>query len=175
MKTRFQLNPLVIKMTAFTIVMAIACVFLFKGCGEDIGAPSSDLSRENDSLKLVNSEKDRLNDSLLKLSKGHDSIRVEYKTRWKFMKQDTAFIPCDSILPMVINLCDSIMYNDSAHISVLKQVIKNDSVTKSNYKRIINNDSTTIVGLNKKIKKQKRLLIGSAAAGSLFAIIAIIK
>lgn len=151
-----RLNPAVIKLTAFTIVMAVACVFLFKGCDNDLGSPSTNLSKENDSLKLVNAEKDRINDSLLGLSKGHDSVRVEYVTRWKKAKRDTAFLPCGSILKIVINICDTIMYNDSAHISVLKQVIKNDSVTKSNYKKIINNDSITIVEYQKAIKKHMR-------------------
>ena len=170
-----RLSPAVIKLTAFTIVMAVACVFLFKGCDNDLGGPSTNLSKENDSLKMVNAEKDRINDSLLGLSKGHDSVRVEYVTKWKKAKRDTAFLPCDSVLKLVITICDTIMFNDSAHISVLKQVIKNDSVTKSNYKKIIKNDSTTIVGLNKEVKKQKRQKKIFAGIAVVAAGIAIIK
>lgn len=172
---RLQLSPAVIKMTAFTIVTAVACVFLFKGCDDNVGSPSTNLSKENDSLKMVNAEKDRINDSLLGLSKGHDSVRVEYVTKWRKLKQDTAYIPCDSLLKITRIVCDTIMYNDSAHISVLKQVIKNDSVTKSNYKKIINNDSITIVGLNKEVKKQKRQKKIFGGVAVVAAAIAIIK
>lgn len=172
---RLQLSPAVIKMTAFTIVMAVACVFLFKGCDDNVGSPSTNLSKENDSLKMVNAEKDRINDSLLGLSKGHDSVRVEYVTKWRKLKQDTAYIPCDSLLKITRIVCDTIMYNDSAHISVLKQVIKNDSITKSNYKKIINNDSITIVGLNKEVKKQKRQKKIFGGVAVVAAAIAIIK
>jgi len=171
---RLQLSSTIIKLIAFTAVMAVACVFLFKGCDDNVGSPSTNLSKENDSLKVANSEKDRINDSLLGLSKGHDSVRVEYVTKWRKLKQDTAFIPCDSLLKITRIVCDTIMYNDSAHISVLKQVIKNDSVTKSNYKKIINNDSITIVGLNKEVKKQKRqkkIFGGVAAVAAAIAII----
>lgn len=172
---KLQLNSAVIKLTLFMVVMAIACAFLFKGCNDNVGSPSTNLSKENDSLKAVNAEKDRINDSLLGLSKGHDSVRVEYVTKWRKLKQDTAYIPCDSLLKITRIVCDTIMYNDSAHISVLKQVIKNDSITKSNYKKIINNDSTTIVGLNKEIKKQKRQKKIFAGIAAVVAGIAIIK
>lgn len=163
-----------LKLTLVMACVAIACIFLFKGCDDNLGSPSTNLSKENDSLKIVNAEKDRINDSLLGLSNGYDSVHVEYVTKWKKAKRDTAFLPCDSVLKLVITICDTIMFNDSAHISVLKQVIKNDSVTKSNYKKIINNDSITIVGLNKEVKKQKRqkkIFAGVALAAIGIAII----
>lgn len=156
------------------ILFSVALGFTLNKCVSGSSVSNVDFSKENDSLKVVNAEKDRINDSLLVLSKGHDSVRVEYVTKWRKLKQDTAYIPCDSLLKITRIVCDTIMYNDSAHISVLKQVIKNDSVIKLNYKKIINNDSITIAGLNKEVKKQKKqkkIFAGIAAVATGIAII----
>lgn len=148
-----RISPTVIKLTAFTIVMAVSCVFLFKWCDNKIGSPGTDLSKENDSLKVAISVNEKYTDSLFIAASRKDSVRVEYITRWKKLKQDTAFMPCDTVLKLVISTCDTIIANDSALISDLKKIIKIDSVTKSNYRKIIKNDSTTIVGYEKAIKK----------------------
>jgi len=149
-----ELSNIIAKVIFFAAVLIVACIFLFKGCDDDhvvVATPD-----KTDSLKKVISEQDKVKDSLLIIAKKKDSIRVEYVTKWRKLKGDTAFIPCDSILPKIVNLCDSIIYVDSSEIATLKQVIKNDSGIIQNYKKIVVNDSTTIVSLNKEVKKHKR-------------------
>lgn len=168
-----KLSNIIAKVIFFATVLIVACIFLFKGCDDDhivVATPD-----KTDSLKKVISAQERVTDSLLIIAKKKDSVRVEFVIKWRKLKVDTAFIPCDSILPKIVNLCDSIIYVDSSEIATLKQVIKNDSSIIQNYKRVAINDSTTIVSLNKDIKKHKRhkrwLGIGMAAVG----VIAIIK
>ncbi len=166
-----NLSNLIAKLIFFAAILIVACIFLFKGCDEDhvvVATPD-----KTDSLKKVISEQERVTDSLLVIAKKKDSVRVEYVTRWRKLKGDTAFIPCVSILPKIVNLCDSIVYVDSSEIATLKQVIKSDSVIKQNYKNVVTNDSIAIVSLNKEVKnqkQQKRLIGGIGAIGWLVAI-----
>jgi hypothetical protein len=157
-----------VKLTVFTIAMAIACVFLFRGCDEDSNLTGS--VNNNDSLKKANAVLAKVNDSLLLVDKKHDTIRVEVVKRYRTIAHDTIYQICEPI----VKLCDSIILIDSSQISNLKQIVKNDSTIISNYKKVSNNDSLTIVGLNKEIKKHKRhkkLLAGGLALVSAIAII----
>ncbi len=152
----------------------VVTLLIFRGCGDM--APEQPITPDKtDSLKAVISEQyERRIDSIIAIKK-KDSVRVEYVTRWRKMKGDTAYIPCDSILPKIVNLCDSIIYVDSSQIATMKSVIAMDDSIISNYKKVVENDSITIVGLNKQIKKHKRqkkwLVAGIAATG----VVAIIK
>ena len=134
----------------------VAASLFFKGCGGDIGPEQPSNSAYIDSLKAEIAKMDIEKDSLLVIAKKKDSVRVEYVTKWRKLKGDTAYLPCDSILPQIVNLCDSIIYVDSSQISTLKKVIKTDSSIISNYKKVVKDDSITIVNLNKEIKKHKK-------------------
>jgi len=156
-----------------TLLGVIVVTFLiFKACG-DIAPEQPITPDKTDSLKKVITNQEKVKDSLLILANRKDSVRVEYITKWKKLKGDTAFLPCDTILNLVISTCDSIIAIDSALIGDLKGVIKVDSGIIANYKKVVVNDSTTIVGLNREINKQKgqkKLIGGIGAVGWLIAI-----
>ncbi len=156
-----------------TILGVIVVTFLiFRGCGDM--APEQPITPDKtDSLKKVielqNKERDSLHAEVKKKEPARDTIIYKYR----YLKGKIDSIPCDSLLPKIVNICDSIIYTDSSLISSLKGVIKVDSGIISNYKKIVVNDSTTIVGLNKEIKKQKqqkKLIGGIGAVGWLIAI-----
>lgn len=154
-------------------ILAVS-LLLFRECKNNV--PDLPITPDKtDSLKKVNQALEHQRDSLAEVAKKKDSIRVEYVTRWRKMKTDTAYIPCDSILPKIVNLCDSIIYVDSSQIATLKQVISKDDSIIGNYKEIVKNDSTTIAGLNKEIKKHKKHKLWLGAGIIAAGVIAIIK
>jgi len=114
-------------------------------------------------------------ESILKLITNNDSVRIKEVVRWKYLKGETKILPCDSILPQIVNICDSIIIVDSTEIGNLKHVIKIDSNIIGNYQKIVKSDSMQITGLKKEVKKQKRLKVIFAGAAILFGGIAIFK
>ena len=144
-----NLNNFFIKFLLFACVLLVACIFMFKGCDEDVTYTNND----NDSLKLVIANQNIIKDSLLAEVKKKDTIRVEVIKKYRILKHDTIFA---NICAPIIQLCDSIILVDSSLIVDLKHVIKVDSVIIGNYKKVTHNDSLSIVGLNKEVKKQKR-------------------
>lgn len=162
------------KTTIVVLFLAtIVCLLLFDRCKKENTSISS--VEISDSIKQVISAQYEARIDSLTLAGHKDSIRIQYVTKWRKMKQDTAFIPCDSILPQIVNLCDSIILVDSSQIATLKNIVALDDSIISNYKKVTKNDSLLIVSQAKDIKKHKRRIIGSAAIGSLFGIIAILK
>ena len=144
-----NLNNFFIKFLLFACVLLVACIFMFKGCDDDVTYTNND----NDSLKLVIANQNIIKDSLLAEVKKKDTIRVEVIKKYRILKHDTIFA---NICAPIIQLCDSIILVDSSLIVDLKHVIKVDSVIIGNYKKVTHNDSLSIVGLNKEVKKQKR-------------------
>jgi len=166
-----NLSNILAKFIFFAAIIILACIFLFKGCDDDhvvVATPD-----KTDSLKKIISEQERVKDSLLVIAKKKDSVRVETIVKYRYLKGRIDSIPCEELLPQIINICDSIVNNDSSYIVTLKQVIKNDSSIIQNYKKVATNDSTTIVSLNKEVKNQKRqkkIIGGIGAIGWLIAI-----
>jgi len=144
-----NLNNFFIKFLLFACVLLVACIFMFKGCDDDVTYTNND----NDSLKLVIANQNIIKDSLLAEVKKKDTIRVEVIKKYRILKHDTIYA---NICAPIIQLCDSIILIDSSLIVDLKHVIKVDSVIIGNYKKVTHNDSLSIVGLNKEVKKQKR-------------------
>jgi hypothetical protein len=107
----------------------------------------------------------RFKDSLLVLSKKTDTTRAKIIIKYRWLKGKTDTVPCAEILPQIINVCDSIIYQDSTQITILKAVISKDSSIISNYQRIVVKDSLQIVDLNKQVRRHKRqkkaILIGA--------------
>lgn len=158
--------------TISIIALTLTIFFLFlKGCDN---VPEHNIPADKtDSLKKVIREQEKVKDSLLVIAGKKDSVRVEYVTRWKKIKGDTAFLPCDTILNIVISTCDSIIALDSSLIADLKTVIKVDSGIIADQKKIINSDSLTMIGLNDEIRKHKRhkkWLLGGLIGASAIAI-----
>lgn len=157
----------------FLVGVLVATFLIFKGCG-NIGPEQPLTPNISDSLKGVIRLQEKERDSLLIVAGRKDSVRVEYITKWKKLKGDTAYLPCDTILNIVISTCDSIIAIDSSLIADLKTVIKKDSVIISGCKKVMNEDSITIVGLNSEIRKHKRhkkWLLGGLIGVSAIAII----
>jgi len=95
---------------------------------------------------------------------------IKWRTKWREGRHDT--IPCEDKLPILINICDSIIVADSSLIETKDLIIVNQDSVIKNYQSIVSQDSVTIKGLHKEVKKQKRqkwlVLIGSGlVAGAL--------
>jgi len=124
----------------------------FKSC------ESKNINIDYDSTLILKQQikkdiKDR--DSLIKLANKKDSVRIETIVKYKWLKGKTDTVPCEDLLPLVYNVCDSIIIVDSSEISILRDVIKNDSVIICNYQKVSYNDSICIIGLKKQVKCQK--------------------
>lgn len=112
-----------------------------------------------DSLKTVIKNQLQIVDSLKGVANKNDSVRIEYITQWRtkiktIIQHDS--IPCDSILPIVVSTCDSIISKDSIYISNLKNIIKADSIVINTQNKVMVLDSVTIANLEKDVKKLKR-------------------
>jgi len=136
------------------LLATIVCLLLFDKCNKKV-EPTSSVEISDSIKQAISAQYEARIDSLI-LDKQKDSIRVQYVTKWRKLKQDTAFIPCDSILPKIVNLCDSIILVDSSQIATLKNIVALDDSIISNYKKVTKNDSLLIVSQNKEIKKHKR-------------------
>lgn len=93
----------------------------------------------------------------------HDSIVYIWRNRWREIKVKSE--PCDSMLPEVIKVTDSIIVADSVLIMAQAKVIAIDDSIIKNYQLLVKNDSISIASLRKEIKRHKRQkwLIGAAA------------
>jgi hypothetical protein len=160
------------------VIFVCLLVVLFigtKGCEADVQPPIRDIT---DSLKAVIKAQIKTQDSLKLLAGRKDSVRVETIVKWRKLKEYVYVhdsIPCDSLLPIVINTCDSVIAADSAVISSLKKVIVADSLIIDSQAKLIVNDSLVIVGLNKDIKKHKKQKRWLSAALVVTTILAIVK
>lgn len=101
-----------------------------------------------------------------------DSIVYKWRDRWHGAKAQIKAAPCDSILPVIVRVADSVIVADSSLILAQARVIILDDSIINNYKAIILNDSIEAVSLHKEIRRQKRqkwligvasILIGGAA------------
>jgi hypothetical protein len=151
----------------FTALVLIIILHFFKACTPDI--PTGESSREKDSLKHIIAYQKRVADSLKTVANGHDSVRLEYITQWRtkiktIIQHDS--IPCDSILPMVVSTCDSIISKDSIYIKDLRDIIYTDSIIMDGQAQVMVLDSIKIAKLERdvaKLKKHRKWLFGSTA------------
>ena len=125
-----------------------------------------------DSLKTTIRNQKRISDSLKLVANGNDSVRLEYITKWRtkiktIIQHDS--IPCDSILPMVVSTCDSIISKDSIYIKDLRDIIYTDSIIMDSQAQVIKLDSIKIADLDRKVVRLKRhrrwLLFGTGVLG----------
>ena len=125
-----------------------------------------------DSLKTTIRNQKRIADSLKLVANGNDSVRLEYITKWRtkiktIIQHDS--IPCDSILPMVVSTCDSIISKDSIYIKDLRDIIYTDSIIMDSQAQVIKLDSIKIADLDRKVVRLKRhrrwLLFGTGVLG----------
>lgn len=130
---------------------------------------------ENEILKSVIQDLNNDRDSLLKITGKKDSVRTIYVTKWKQLKGRIDSIPCDSAIVLVVNMCDTIIMQDSSQITTLKDVIKLDSNIIANYETIVKNDSLHIESLKKYVKKQRKHKKAALIVAAVFGGLAILK
>ena len=163
------------KLIAIFILIGIIFACIFVKCEpEKIGNSEFDPT-ENEILKSVISELNNDRDSLLKITDKKDSVRTVYITRWKQLKGRIDSIPCDSAIVLVVNMCDTIIMQDSSQITTLKDVIKLDSNIIANYELVVHNDSLYIEQLKKDVKKQRKHKKAALIVAAVFGGLAILK
>ncbi len=144
------------KLIAIFILIGIIFACIFVKCEpEKIGNSEFDPT-ENEILKSVISELNNDRDSLLKITDKKDSVRTVYVTKWKQLKGRIDSIPCDSAIVLIVNMCDTIITQDSSQIATLKDVIKLDSNIIANYEKVVHNDSAEIEKYKKAIIKHMK-------------------
>lgn len=146
------------------ILMGCLIMSLFKACGSNPEIPNNNILKE--SIK-----KDSIKEVIIK----QDSVRIEYITKWRKLKADTIFMPCDTMLKKVITLCDTIIIKDSIQIASLKaEIVLSDTII-GKYKRVVKSDSIAICELRKDVKKERRKKNFFKVAGIIALGVAIVK
>ena len=153
------------------LIAAVVIMFglLTRQCDDSKAVETDHLK---DSLKITIRNQQRIADSLKLVANSNDSVRLEYITKWRtkiktIIQHDS--IPCDSILPMVVSTCDSIILKDSIYIKDLRDIIYTDSIIMDSQAQVIKLDSIKIADLDRKVVRLKRhrrwLLFGTGVLG----------
>lgn len=142
------------------IVLALIISDMFHSCKKE--------QIEINPIKETIKEDLKRKDSVKEVIVYRDSIRTKLVTKWR-NRTDTLTIH------EVVNLCDSVIYVDSALISDLKHEISIDDTIITNYQKVVYNDSIVIIGLNKDLKKQKRRTKIALIVAAIFGGVAVLK
>ena len=131
-------------LSLFIIGLLLGCILLSNCSGEDSKQPiekPDSLIKANisllDSIKL-------LNDSVAHL----DTTRVKTVIKYRYLKGRIDSIPCDTFVTKIVQICDTIIYNDSIEIIALKQI-------NTHFAQIIVNDNQIISNKNNEIDSLK--------------------
>jgi hypothetical protein len=154
------------------LLILVVSLFFLKDCNP-LAIPDS--SKYIDSLKNEIQTLEVQKAFLLVKANKSDSVRVETIVKYRYLKGRVDTIPCDSLLPQIIVVCDSIIVRDSIYVADLKSIIKNDSTIIFLQNQLITSDSITklrlnerIVSLEKKVKRRGnviKILSGTTAIG----------
>jgi hypothetical protein len=139
------------KLIAIFILIGIIFACIFVKCEAETVVNDFDPT-ENEILKSVIQDLNNDRDSLRKITGKKDSVRTIYVTKWKQLKGRIDSIPCDSAIVLVVNMCDTIIMQDSSQITTLKDVIKLDSNIIANYEKVVHSDSLYIEQLKKDVE-----------------------
>lgn len=128
--------------------------------------PQNSLQSNTDSIKKIVRTEILERADLKSKSKRADSIVYKWRDRWHEIKTEIGTKPCDSILPIIVHVADSVIIVDSTALVAKSRIIALDDSIICNQASIIKIDSITILGLKKEIRRQKRQkwLIGISAA-----------
>ena len=97
----------------------------------------------------------------------HDTV-IKYRTKYRYLRDTLIYeLPCDTVLKLIVQTCDSIVVKDSLLISKQSNIILTQDSLISDYKVITHNDTIEINRLGKEVKKQKRQKWFIAALGVL--------
>lgn len=162
------------KLIAIFILIGIIFACIFVKCEPSETVDTKGLSQNEVIKKVVKTFMQHM-DSTLKVADKKETERIKYVDRWRTLKGRIDSIPCDSAIVLVVNMCDTIIMQDSSQIATLKDVIKLDSNIIANYERVVKNDSLHIESLKKEVKKHKRQKRAALIVAAVFGGIAIIK
>jgi len=134
----------------FYIVIIILIVIFWKGCSKPNTSTVTDYKRlkdYSDSVVKIAVVEEGERAFLKGVAKMRDSVRTEWKIRWKQAKDIHDTIPCEEKLPIIIETCDSLIAIDDSLINTQsKTIAKGDSIIK-HYKQARVADSTNISNL----------------------------
>ena len=135
------------------VLLGICVLLLFKRC------PSTQPVLAQPDLKV--------RDSFRTVIKYHDSVRVNYITKWRNRTHLVDSSPCYTEVKTIIAECDTIIKVDSILITSLKANIQSDSAIIFKQSLMLKADSIHIVKLDKKIRRNRRLaaFLGAIVAG----------
>lgn len=158
-----------LKITFVVAALILLIVWLSPGgCSKPI--PQSNTSNLKDSINKVNVRRD----SVKIVIKEVEKERIKYIVRWRDVKVNRDSLPCDSLVSVIINVCDTLIQKDSTEINALKKMVELDEFVIKEQRRVIVIDSVVDLKLRKEIrrhKRQKRLIVfglGGLLGASLF-------
>ncbi len=126
----------------FLVLLVITLLLLLKDCG----SPAIPVNHsDKDSLIQANADLQADISILKDLTRSSDSVRIEYKYRYRTL-HDT--IPCE----IKLVYCDSVIYHDSIAINYRDSIIYKFDTLTANYQKVAKIDSLTIDSL----KRDKR-------------------
>ena len=150
-------------LSLFIIGLLLGCILLSNCSGEDSKQPidkSDSLIKANisllDSIKI-------LNDSVAHL----DTTRVKTVIKYRYLKGRIDSIPCDTFVTKIVQICDTIIYNDSIEIIALKQINTHFAQIIVNDNQIISNKNNEIDSLKNSKKKYWKGFKHGLIAGSI--------
>lgn len=137
------------------VFLGILVIMMFKRCGM---SPQPSIAVIPEMART---------DSFRTVIKYHDSVRVNYITKWRNKTRLVDSSPCYTEVKTIIAECDTIIRVDSILISSLKGQVSNDSVIIFKQGLMLKADSIHIVKLDKKVKRNRRLALffGAIVAG----------
>jgi hypothetical protein len=127
----------------FLVLLVITLLLLFKDCGSNSEKPNQS---DKDSLIQANTDLQADISILKDLTANSDSVRIEYKYRYRTL-HDT--IPCE----IKLVYCDSVIYHDSIAINYRDSIIYKFDTLTANYQKVAKIDSLTIDSLIHSRKK----------------------
>lgn len=168
------------------LLLLMAVWFMIRSCSPDV-APTP--HNPVDSLKTAVKNNFVKRDSMIVESVKKDTADKKATRKWnrakteslriiKDQKRDTnnlASHPCDTIVTVLINTCDSALAAKDSSIAEKIRIIKHDSIIFAQQETIIKAQDISIRELQRDVKKQKRLKRIWAAACCLITGAAILK
>jgi hypothetical protein len=136
------------------ILFSIICaLMLIRECESSVEVTKTNI----DSIEAKIKGDLRVIDSLMDDRLKKDSVRTVEVIKWRYIKQNHDTLPCDTFVKLVIAQCDTVIYRDSVLINSQQTIISKQDTVIHNQQTVIKSDSVEIVGLNKEVRKQKRL------------------
>lgn len=139
-----------IKNIIITILgILFACWLLFHSCGHSKPEQYVRSTKIQSGLKKERSLKDSV--------RIKDSIRIHWVDKYRKDKSVLKGFPCDSVLPIIIADCDTVIIKDSTELVAMRKLRTQDSLLIVDYQIQGNLDSVTIGKLERKVHRNRTL------------------